>query len=104
MTTQSSTATKSRATAAAEAAAGVLEQIQTGYFEEAHQVAEGGTRDDITDLDVPRVLSGEETDSGGFWTAPRGARTRDGGETMAELGGDGSPHPFDAELPPTPAA
>jgi prolyl-tRNA synthetase len=84
---------------AAEAVTGVLEQIQTGYYEEAHRRLRERTRDDITDLEAFRkFFSGEETESGGFVRAPW-SEDPDTEETMAEFGVTGRCIPFDAELP-----
>ena len=84
---------------AAEAVIGVLEEIQTGYFEEAHRRLRERTRDDITDVDAFReFFSGEETESGGFVRAPWSEDPATE-ETMAEFGVTVRCIPFDAELP-----
>jgi prolyl-tRNA synthetase len=84
---------------AAEAVTGVLEQIQTGYFEEAHRRLRERTRDDITDVEAFReFFSGEETESGGFVRAPW-SEDPTTEETMAEFGVTVRCIPFDAELP-----
>jgi len=85
---------------AAEAVAGVLEDIQAGYYEEAFRRLRERTRDDITTLDQFRVFfSGEETDSGGFVEAPW---SEEPGtiEIIAELGVSVRVIPFGGELPP----
>jgi prolyl-tRNA synthetase len=84
---------------AAEAIAGVLGDIQTGYFQEASERMRERTRDDITTLEEFReFFSGDETESGGFVRAPW---SEDPGteETMGELGVSVRCIPFDAELP-----
>jgi prolyl-tRNA synthetase len=84
---------------AAEAVIGLLEEIQTGYFEEAHRRLRERTRDDITDVDAFReFFSGEETESGGFVRAPWSENPATE-ETMAEFGVTVRCIPFDAELP-----
>jgi prolyl-tRNA synthetase len=84
---------------AAEAVTGVLEQIQTGYFEEAHRRLRERSRDDITTLDQFReFFSSEETESGGFVRAPWSEDPATE-QTMAELGVSVRCIPFDAELP-----
>ena len=83
---------------------GVLGDLQTGYYEEAHRRLRERTRDDITTLDQFReFFSSEETESGGFVRAPWSEDPATE-ETMAELGVTVRCIPFDAELPPTPAA
>ncbi|HMA27906.1 MAG: aminoacyl--tRNA ligase-related protein, partial [Solirubrobacterales bacterium] len=85
--------------AAAEAVAGVLGEIQTGYFEEARERLRERTRHDIATLDQFReFFSGEETDAGGFVRAPW-SEDRATEETMGELGVSVRCIPFDAELP-----
>jgi prolyl-tRNA synthetase len=87
---------------AAEAVTGVLEEIQTGYYEEAHRRLRERTRDDITDVDAFReFFSGEETESGGFVRAPWSEDPATE-ETMAEFGVTVRCIPFDAELPSDP--
>ncbi len=84
---------------AAEAVVGVLEEIQAGYFEEAHRRLQERTRDDITDVDQFReFFSGEETGAGGFVRAPwcEDPATE---ETMGEFGVTVRCIPFDTELP-----
>jgi prolyl-tRNA synthetase len=84
---------------AAEAVAGVLDEMQTGYFQEASERMRERTRDDITTLDQFReFFSGDETDAGGFVKAPW-SEDRATEETMAELGVTVRCIPFDAELP-----
>ncbi|HEX6585339.1 MAG TPA: proline--tRNA ligase [Solirubrobacterales bacterium] len=84
---------------AAEAVAEVLEQIQTGYFEEASKRLRERTRDDIAELEGFReFFSGEETDSGGFVRAPWSEDPATE-ETMTEYGVSVRCIPFDAELP-----
>ena len=83
---------------AAEAVAGVLGEMQTGYYEEAHRRLRERTRDDITTLDQFReFFSSEETESGGFVRAPWSEDPATE-ETMAELGVTVRCIPFDAEL------
>jgi prolyl-tRNA synthetase len=85
---------------AAEALTGVLEQIQTGYLEQASRRLRDRTRDDITDVDEFReFFSGDETDSGGFVRAPWSEDPATE-ETMGEFGVSVRCIPFDAELPP----
>jgi len=87
---------------AAEAVTGVLEEIQTGYYEEAHRRLRERTRDDITDVEAFReFFSGEETESGGFVRAPWSEDPATE-ETMAEFGVTVRCIPFDAELPSDP--
>ena len=87
---------------AAEAVTGVLEEIQTGYYEEAHRRLRERTRDDITDVDAFReFFSGEETESGGFVRAPWSEDPATE-KTMAEFGVTVRCIPFDAELPSDP--
>ena len=84
---------------AAEAVAGVLGEIQTGYFQEARERLRERTRDDIATLDQFReFFSGEETDAGGFVRAPWSEDPATE-ETMGELGVSVRCIPFDAELP-----
>jgi prolyl-tRNA synthetase len=84
---------------AEEAVAGVLGDLQTGYYEEAHRRLRERTRDDITTLDQFReFFSSEETESGGFVRAPWSEDPATE-ETMAELGVTVRCIPFDAELP-----
>ncbi len=84
----------------AEAVAGVLEQIQVGYFEEASRRLRERTRDDITDLEGFReFFSGDDTESGGFVRAPWSEDPATE-ETMGELGVSVRCIPFDAQLPP----
>jgi prolyl-tRNA synthetase len=87
---------------AADAVVGVLDNVQTGYFEEASRRLRERTREDITTLDEFRdFFAGEETESGGFVKAPW---SEDPGtlETIAELGVSVRCIPFDEELPPDP--
>jgi prolyl-tRNA synthetase len=84
---------------AAEAVAGVLGDVQTGYFEEASQRLRERIRDDVTTLEEFReFFASEETESGGFVSAPW---SEDPGtiEVMGELGVSVRCIPFDAELP-----
>ena len=83
---------------AAEAVAGVLGDMQSGYFEEASRRLRERTRDDITTLEEFReFFSSEETESGGFVKAPW---SEDPGteETMGELGVTVRCIPFGEEL------
>jgi prolyl-tRNA synthetase len=84
---------------AAEAAAGILGDIQLGYFEEAGRRLRERTRDDITTLDQFReFFAGDDTDSGGFVKAPW-SEDPDTEKTMDELGVTVRCIPFDEELP-----
>ncbi len=84
---------------AAEAAAGILGDIQLGYFEEASKRLRERTRDDITTLDEFRdFFSGEDTDSGGFVKAPW-SEDPETEKTMGELGVSVRCIPFDEVLP-----
>jgi prolyl-tRNA synthetase len=83
---------------AAEAVAGVLGDVQTGYFEEASQRLRERTRHDITTLEEFReFFASEETQSGGFVKAPW---SEDPGtlEVMGELGVSVRCIPFGEEL------
>ena len=84
---------------AAEAAVGVLDDIQLGYFQQAGERLRERTREDITTLEQFReFFSGDETDAGGFVKAPW---SEEAGtiKTMAELGVSVRVIPFDEELP-----
>jgi prolyl-tRNA synthetase len=84
---------------AAEAVAGVLADMQTGYFEEASRRLRERTRDDITTVEEFRgFFAGDETESGGFVKAPwsEDPATQ---ETMGELGVTVRCIPFGEELP-----
>jgi prolyl-tRNA synthetase len=84
---------------AAEAVTGVLEAIQTGYFEEASRRLRERTRDDIATLEEFReYFASEETESGGFVKAPW---SEDPGtlEVMGKLGVSVRCIPFGEELP-----
>ena len=84
---------------AADAVAGVLDGMQSGYFEEAARRLRERTRDDITTVDQFReFFSGEETESGGFVRAPW-SEEPDTLEIMAELGVSVRVVPSDEELP-----
>jgi prolyl-tRNA synthetase len=84
---------------AAEAAAGILGDIQLGYFEAASKRMRERTRDDITTLDEFRdFFSGEDTDSGGFVKAPW-SEDPETEKTMGKLGVTVRCIPFDEELP-----
>jgi prolyl-tRNA synthetase len=84
---------------AAEAAAGILGEIQVGYFEEAGRRLRERTRDDITTLEQFReFFAGDDTDSGGFVKAPW-SQDPDTEKTMGELGVTVRCIPFDEELP-----
>jgi prolyl-tRNA synthetase len=83
---------------AAEAAAGVLGDIQLGYFEEASKRLRERTRDDITTLEEFRTFfEREETEAGGFVKAPW-SEDPDTEKTMAELGVTVRCIPFGEEL------
>src|SRR5262245_24622119 len=85
---------------AAGAVAGLLDDIQTGYYEEASRRLRERTRDDITTLDQFREFySGDETDSGGFIKAPW-SEEPEAVEIIAELGVSVRVIPFGEELPP----
>jgi prolyl-tRNA synthetase len=85
---------------AAEAVAGVLGDMQAGYFEEASRRLRERTRDDITTLDQFReFFSGEKTESGGFVKAPWSEDPATE-ETMAELGVTVRCIPFGEQLTP----
>jgi prolyl-tRNA synthetase len=84
---------------AGEAVAGVLGDIQLGYYEQASERLRERTRDDIADLEEFReFFTGEETDSGGFVKAPW-SEEEETLETMGELGVSVRVIPFDEELP-----
>jgi prolyl-tRNA synthetase len=84
---------------AAEAVAGVLADMQTGYFEEASQRLRGRTRDDITTVEEFReFFAGDETESGGFVKAPWSEDPATE-EIMGELGVSVRCIPFGEELP-----
>jgi prolyl-tRNA synthetase len=84
---------------AAEAVAGVLDDIQLGYYQEASERLRERTRDDITTLDQFReFFTGEETESGGFVKAPW-SEEPETIETMGELGVSVRVIPFDEEIP-----
>jgi prolyl-tRNA synthetase len=83
----------------AEAAVGLLGDIQLGYYEEASERLRKRTRDDITTLEEFRkFFSGEETDSGGFVKAPWSEEAETLG-MVAELGVSVRVIPFGEELP-----
>jgi prolyl-tRNA synthetase len=83
----------------AEAVAGVLGDIQLGYFEEASKRLRERTRDDIATLDEFReFFAGEDTDSGGFVKAPW-SEDPETEKTMGELGVTVRVIPFGEELP-----
>src|SRR5262249_50891226 len=85
---------------AAEAAAGGLEGIQTGDYEEASRRLRERSRDDITTLEEFReFFSGDETDSGGFVRAPW-SEEPETVEVIGELGVSVRVIPFGEELPP----
>jgi prolyl-tRNA synthetase len=82
-----------------EAVAGVLGDIQLGYYQEASKRQRDRTRDDITTLEQFRqFFSGDQTDSGGFVKAPW-SEEPETIETMGELGVSVRVIPFDEELP-----
>jgi prolyl-tRNA synthetase len=84
---------------AAEAVAGVLADMQTGYFEEASRRLRERTRDDITSVEEFReFFSGDETESGGFVKAPWSEDPATE-ETLDELGVSVRCIPFGEELP-----
>jgi prolyl-tRNA synthetase len=84
---------------AAEAVAGVINDIQLGYYQEASERLRRRTRDDITTLDAFReFFTGEETDAGGFVKAPW-SEEPETIQTMGELGVSVRVIPFDEELP-----
>ena len=84
---------------AAEAVAGVLGDIQLGYYQEASERLRERTRDDISTVEEFReFFSGEETDSGGFVKAPW-SEEPETVEMMSELGVSVRVIPFDEELP-----
>ena len=84
---------------AAEAVAGVLGDMQTGYFEEASRRLRERTRDDITTLEQFReFFSSDETESGGFVKAPW-SEDPSTLEVMGELGVSVRCIPFGEELP-----
>jgi len=84
---------------AAEAVAAVLEDMQTGYFEQAQRRLEERTRDDISRFEeFKEFFAGEETGSGGFVRAPWSEDPATV-ETIGELGVSVRCIPFDAELP-----
>ena len=88
---------------AAEAVAGVLGEMQLGYYQEAERRLRERTRDDITTLEEFReFFTGEETEDGGFVLAPW-SEDPSTEKTMAELGVSVRCIPFDAELPPDPS-
>jgi prolyl-tRNA synthetase len=83
----------------AEAVAGVLGDIQLGYFEEASARLRERTRDDIATLDEFReFFAGEDTESGGFVKAPW-SEDPETEKTMGELGVTVRVIPFGEELP-----
>jgi prolyl-tRNA synthetase len=85
---------------AAEAVVGVLDDMQSGYFEEASRRLRERTRDDITALDQFReFFSGEGTEDGGFVKAPW-SEDPETEETMGELGVSVRCIPFGEQLPP----
>jgi prolyl-tRNA synthetase len=85
---------------AVEAVAGVLEDMQSGYFQEASERLRERTRDDITTLEEFReFFSVDETESGGFVKAPW-SEEPETEKTMAELGVTVRCIPFGEELPP----
>jgi prolyl-tRNA synthetase len=85
---------------AVEAVAGVLGDMQAGYFEEASKRLRERTRDDITTLDEFReFFSGDDADSGGFVKAPW-SEEPETEKTMGELGVTVRCIPFDEVLPP----
>jgi prolyl-tRNA synthetase len=85
---------------AVEAVAGVLEDMQSGYFQEASERLRERTRDDITPLEEFReFFSVDETESGGFVKAPW-SEEPETEKTMAELGVTVRCIPFGEELPP----
>jgi prolyl-tRNA synthetase len=85
---------------AAEAVAGVIGDIQLGYFEEAGRRLRERTRDDITTLEEFReFFSGEDTESGGFVRAPW-SEEPETEKILGELGVTVRCIPFDAQLPP----
>jgi hypothetical protein len=84
---------------AGEAVAGVLGDIQLGYYQQASERLRERTREDITNLEGFReFFTGEETDSGGFVKAPW-SEEEETLETMGELGVSVRVIPFDEELP-----
>ena len=84
---------------AAEAVAGILREMQAGYFEEAATRLREGTRDDITTLEQFReFFSGEEAESGGFVKAPWSEDPATE-EVMGELGVSVRCIPFGEALP-----
>jgi prolyl-tRNA synthetase len=84
---------------AADAVVGVLENIQTGLYEEASVRMRERTRDDITTLaEFKDFFSGDDTDSGGFVRAPW-SEEPETEKTMGELAVTVRCIPFDAELP-----
>jgi prolyl-tRNA synthetase len=84
---------------AAEAVAGLLGDIQTGYYEEASKRLRERTRHDITTLEEFReFFSGEDTETGGFVEAPW-SEDPSTLETIGELGVSVRNIPFGAELP-----
>ena len=85
---------------AVEAVVGVLDDMQTGYFQEASERLRERTRDDITTLEEFReFFSGEDPESGGFVKAPW-SEEPETEKTMAELGVSVRCIPFGEELPP----
>jgi prolyl-tRNA synthetase len=84
---------------AAEAVAGLLGDMQTGYYEEASKRLRERTRHDITTLeDFREFFSGEDTETGGFVEAPW-SEDPSTLETIGELGVSVRNIPFGAELP-----
>jgi prolyl-tRNA synthetase len=84
---------------AAEAVAGVLGDIQMGYYQEASERLRERTREDISTVEEFReFFSGEDTDSGGFVKAPW-SEEPETIEMMGELGVSVRVIPFDEELP-----
>jgi prolyl-tRNA synthetase len=85
---------------AADAVAGVLEEMQAGYFEEASARLRARTRDDVTTLEEFKdFFSGEETEAGGFVKAPW-SEDPETERTMGELGVSVRCIPAGEELPP----
>jgi prolyl-tRNA synthetase len=78
---------------------GVLEGIQTSYYQEASERLRDRTRDDVTTLEEFReFFSGENTVSGGFVKAPW-SEDPETIETMGELGVSVRVIPSGEELP-----
>ena len=84
---------------AADAVVGVLGDIQLGLSRRPSKRLRERTRDDITTLDEFReFFSGDETDSGGFVSAPW-SEEPETEKTMGELGVSVRCIPFDARAP-----